>query len=206
MQKTGQFRPPTQKSSQSIPTLETSHFRPSYENQVNFHHPQKKQVNQSPHWNKSFSARTQKPSQFWPPNKKHVNFDPTLNPSQLRSATQKPSWARPQHWFEVNFNLHYKSKSFSMPPDTKTKLILSRLYLNQVIYDPRTKPIHFRSIHWNQVNSDPPHWNPVYFDYPHNNHFNFDVNTKTMSFSASAILSVIHTGTCSGDTAAIRIT
>ena len=36
IQKPSKFRPPTQKPSQSIPALKTSHFRPAHKNQVNF--------------------------------------------------------------------------------------------------------------------------------------------------------------------------
>ena len=89
-----------------------------------------------------------------------------------------------------------------MPPDTKTKLI-SIQTLNQVIFDPHTKPSQFWSLHWNQVNSDPPHWNHVYFDHPHNQ-VNFDANTKTMSFSGRVTWRDIYTSKCSCDTAAVR--
>ena len=92
-----------------------------------------------------------------------------------------------------------------MPPVTKTKSISIQTLIH-VIFDLHTKPCQFRSLQWNQVNSDPPHWNQVYFDHLHNNQVNFIVNTKTMSFSAHVILRVIHTGTCSCDTAAIRMT
>ena len=69
-----------------------------------------------------------------------------------------------------------------MSLDTKTKLI-SIHTLNQVIFDPHTKPSQLWSLHWNQVKSDPPHWNHVYFDHPHDNQVIFDANTKSMSFS-----------------------
>ena len=81
-----------------------------------------------------------------------------------------------------------------MPPDTKTNLI-SIQTLNQVIFDPPTKASQLWSLHWNQVNSDPPYWNHFYFDRPHNQ-VNFDANTKTMSFSGRFTLRVIHTSTC----------
>ena len=86
-----------------------------------------------------------------------------------------------------------------MPPDMKNKWV-SIQTLNQAIL----KPSQFRSLHWNKVNSDPPHWNQVYFDHPHNNHVNIDANTNTMPFSGRVALRVIHTSTCSCDTAAIR--
>ena len=90
-----------------------------------------------------------------------------------------------------------------MPPDTKTKSI-SIHTLNEVIFDPHTKPTQFWSPHWNQVNSDPPHWNYVDFDHPQNNQVNFDANTKTISSSGRVTLRVMHTSIRSCDTAAIR--
>ena len=106
----------------------------------------------------------------------------TLKPSQVISSAQN----------QVNFDPNAEVRSISIPalnvghfsisPDTKTKLI-SIQTLKQVIFDPRTKPSHFWSLHWNQVNSDPPHWNYVYFDHPHDNQVNFDANNKTMPFS-----------------------
>ena len=65
-----------------------------------------------------------------------------------------------------------------MAPETKTKLI-SIQTLSQVIFDPHTKPRRFRSLHWNQVNSDPPSRNQVYLDHPQNNQINFDTNNIT---------------------------
>ena len=91
-----------------------------------------------------------------------------------------------------------------MHSDTKTELI-SIHPLNQVIFDRHTRPSQFRTLHWLQVNSDPPHWNQVYSDHPHNDQVNFDANTKAMSFSGRVTLRVIHTITYSCDTAAMRI-
>ena len=107
---------------------------------------------------------------------------------------------RPQYWSQVIFD-----PQFGMPPDTKTKLI-SIQTLKQVIFDPHKKPSQFWSLHWNQVNSDPPHWNHVYFDHPHNIQVNFDANTKTMYFSGRVTLRVMHTGKCFCGTAAIMYT
>ena len=100
---------------------------------------------------------------------------------------------RPQYWSQVIFD-----PQFGMPPDTKTKLI-SIQTLKQVIFDPHKKPSQFWSLHWNQVNSDPPQWNHVYFDHPHNQ-VNFDANTKTTQFSGRVTLRAIHTSTYSCDT------
>ena len=78
--------------------------------------------------------------------------------------------------------------------------------LNEVIFDPHTKPSQFRSLHCYEVNFDPPHRNEVYHDYLHNNNGNFDVSTKTMSFLAGVILCYVHKGIYSCDTTAIDIT
>ena len=76
-QKPGQFRPPAQKLSQSITTLETSHHRPAHKNQVNFDPYAENQANFDPYIIKNyFSARNQNWSRFWLPHRKHVNFDP----------------------------------------------------------------------------------------------------------------------------------
>ena len=199
----------------SIHTLKTSHFRPPRKNQVNSDpyteiksisttHTTTKSIS-SLHWNqvkfiphneiksistihiktKSISMLIIKPSDLRPAHKNHVNVD---HP----------------HKSQVNFDPNTDVKSISMPPDTKTKLISIQTQ-SQAIFDPHTKPSQYLSLHWNQGNSDPLHWNQVYFDHPHNSQVNFDVNTKTMSFSARVILRVIHAGTCSCGTAAIRI-
>ena len=161
-------------------TLIPSDFRPAYKNKSISTNTNTKSID--PHTkNKSFSARKQKPSQFWPPHKNQVNFDPHTKTKSISIPRQKPSF----------------------DPNTDVRSI-SIQTLNQVIFDPHTKPSQFRSLRWNEVNSDLPHWNQVYFDNPHNNQVNSDVNTKTMSFSARFILRVIHTGTCFCDTAIIR--
>ena len=106
-----------------------------------------------------------------------------------------------------------KSSKFSSPLQRQVNFACPRhedhfnfdQTLNQLIFDPLTKPSQLWSLHWSYVNSDPPHRNHVHFDHPHNNHVNFDANTKTMSFSGRVALSVVHTSTCSCDTAAIRI-
>ena len=84
---------------------------------------------------------------------------------------------------------------------------------NQVHLDPdsepghfqlpyKTKPIMIPALKSSQLRS--PTQNHVYFDHPHNNQLNFDTNTKTMSFSGRVTLRVIHTSTCSCDTAGMR--
>ena len=76
-----------------------------------------------------------------------------------------------------------KTKSISLP------------ILNQFIFDPKTRtksfstptpnPSQFRSLHWNQVEFDPPQWNQVNFNPSHINEVKFDDHTKTKWFSAS---------------------
>ena len=73
-----------------------------------------------------------------------------------------------------------------MPPDTKTNTI-SHMTLDQVLVNLRRKRSQFRSLHWNEENSDPQNWNQVYFSHPHNIQVNFDVNAEPMSFSARVI-------------------
>ena len=90
-----------------------------------------------------------------------------------------------------------------MPTHTKAKFISIRT-LNQAMFDSHTKPSQFWSLNWGEVNSHSPHRNHVSFDHPYKNQVNFDTNTKTMSFPGRVALRVIHTSTCSCDTAAIR--
>ena len=76
-QKPSYFRPPRQKPSQSIPILQTSHFRPAHKDQVNIDPPHKDQVNFDPHTkikcisishkNKLISTSTLKLSQYRSP-------------------------------------------------------------------------------------------------------------------------------------------
>ena len=93
-----------------------------------------------------------------------------------------------------------KSSKFSSPLQRQVNFACPRhedhfnfdQTLNQLIFDPLTKPSQLWSLHWSYVNSDPPHRNHVHFDHPHNNQVNFDANTKTMSFSGAVNLGVIH--------------
>ena len=91
----------------------------------------------------------------------------------------------------MNFDPHSISSLFRCP-DTKSHSISIRTL----------KASHFRPLHKNQINADPPHCNEVIFDnpqtttkyvssytriksssIPHINQTNFDPNTKTKSFS-----------------------
>ena len=195
--------------SQSIPTLKTNEFGPDTKTKSNSIPTLK---------TKSISIHTPTQSNFRPAHKNEVNFDPRTKTMSISTPTLKPCPFYPPHWNQVNFNPNTEvksistltlDKSFLMPSDTKTKLISIQI-LNQVIFDPHTdpltKPSQVRSLHWNQVNSDPPRQNQGYFDHPCSNQVSFDTNTKPMSFSSRVILRVIHTGTCSCDTAAIRTT
>ena len=109
---------------------------------------------------------------------------PTLKSSQFRSPlhTDKSILHSPRHENQVHFDSDFKQNPFRPPHKTKSIMI------------PTLKSSQLRS----------PTLNHVYFDHPHNNQVNFDANTKTMSFSARVTLRVIHTSTCSCDTAAIR--
>ena len=104
-----------------------------------------------------------------------------------------------------HFDPHSRNGLLSTPFVRKPYLI-SVQTLNQDFLDPLTKASPFCSVHWNQVNSDPPHWNEVFLDHPHNGQVNFDVKTRTILFSTCAMWRVIHTGKCSCDTAKIRMT
>ena len=102
-----------------------------------------------------------------------VNFDPRTENKSMSVLTPKPSQFLPYHKNKSISIPTLKTSQSCMPPDTKTKLI-SIQTLNQVIFDPHTKPSQFWSLLWNQVNSDTPRWNHVYFDHPH---------TKSISMS-----------------------
>ena len=98
--------------------LKQSDFRPAYKNQVNFDH-QHKTESIDPHKkSKSFSARTQKPTPFWPPHKKQVNFDQNKN---------EVSSDAPRHKSQVNFDPDCKPYHFQPP------------HRNQVNSDPYTE-------------------------------------------------------------------
>ena len=74
VQKPSQFRLPTQKRSQSIPTRKTNDFRPAHKNQFNFHPHAQNQVN--------FDQCT-KTKKFRPARKNDVNFTPAQEPRQF---------------------------------------------------------------------------------------------------------------------------
>ena len=121
IRKTGQFRPLTQKPSQSITALKTSQFArhivnfdPPHKKQVNFDATTKKKSNSTPQTKtlistpplKSchFDPRSKLKSISMPPLKNQVNFDPdaelkssqspTLKQSQFGRPTQKSSEIR----------------------------------------------------------------------------------------------------------------
>ena len=137
-------------------TLETTKFRSAHKNIPGSQF-------WPPHKNKSISVLTLNPCQFLSPTQNQANFDPSTDVKSISIPTPK-------------------SSNFCMPPYTKTKFI-SIQTVNQVIFDPHTKTSQLRSLHWNQVKSDPPRWSHVYFDHPHNNQVNLDANTRTISFS-----------------------
>ena len=142
------FRPPTHTLSQSITTLITSHFGTAHKNQVYFDPHIKSKSIRSPHKNKSISI---------PGTKAKLISNQTLMSSQCF--------------------LHSKNKSVSIPPNKKNNFISTQT-LNQVIFDPHTKPSQFRSHHWNQVNFDP-HSNMKSISMPrHKNRVNFDPDTN----------------------------
>ena len=122
----------------------------------------------------------------------------TLTPGQYLSPTQNQGNSDPNTEIKSISITTLKTSQFCMPPDTKTKLI-SIQTLNQVIFDPHTKPGQLWSQHWNQVNSDLPHWNHVYFDHPCIYQVNFECQ---QSFSGRGTLRVMNTSTWSCDTAA----
>ena len=142
--------------------------------QFNFDHPHKNQDKRSPHLKQVIFGPHTKTKSILTSAQTKVNFGPHTLKTQVNFD--------PPHKLQVTFDpktdirsfadLHSKIKSFSIPIDT----------LNQVTFDPHTRPSHIRSLHWNQVNSYTPHWNQVYFGHPHGNQVNFEVNTETMTF------------------------
>ena len=143
-------------------TLKTINFQSVHKNKVNFY-----------------------------PAQKQVNFGSYTKMKSIYIPRKIQSQFRPQHWSSVNFDPPSINSQFCMPPDTKTKCISIQIP-NQVIFDPHTQPSQFWSPHWNQVNFDSLHWNQDNSDPPHNNQVNFNANTKSMSFSGSMTLRVIH--------------
>ena len=84
------------KTSQSIPTLRTSHFRPAPKKQANF----------DPYI---------KPSQFRRLHKNEVNLDPASKPSRFRSPHQNQVNFDPAHKNQFNLDAVTETKSISIP-------------------------------------------------------------------------------------------
>ena len=134
----GFFR--TKNKSIPITKLKSSQYRPLGLKHINF------DAHTKTKW---FLARIQKPRHFWPPTQKSSQSILTLRTRNFRPANKK----------QINFDPFLKTKqfsadTFSIPPDTKTKLISIQI-LNKVIFNPPTKPSQFWSLRWNLVNSDP---------------------------------------------------
>ena len=153
--------------------------------------------------NKSVSIRTQKLRQFRLPHNQQVNFDPHTKTNSISIPRTKAKIIRPQHLCQVNYDSHYKNKSISIPSDAKNKLILIHT-LNQIIFDPLTRPSQFRSLHWNQINSDPR--TEIISISTHTTKSISMSTIKPYHFRPRVIMRVEHTGTCSCDTVELRIT
>ena len=101
------FDHPHKKTSQSIPTLKTSHF----------------QVIFSPYTKtKSNSSPTRNPSQFRSIHKNQVIFGSHTKQSQFRPPAQKPGQFRPPHSNKVNFDPPHKNQ-VHFDPNTEIESI-----------------------------------------------------------------------------------
>ena len=193
---TSHFRPPHKNEVNTDPyteikSISTTHTTTKsisslHRNQIERHPPHGNQVNfDRPHTKPSQSIPAFKTSQLRPAHK-NKSTSITQKTSRFRSPhnNKKADLISTPTLIQVNFDSYSENKSMSMPPDTKAKLISVQTLINEVLFDPHTQSSQFRSLHWNQVNSDPTHWNQVYFNHPHKKQVSFDVNTKTMSFSA----------------------
>ena len=141
--------------------------------------------------NNSFSARTQKPSQFWVSPEKQVNFDlhsrsksimipPTQKPRYFDPDLKSKSFSTPTH-NQVSFDPYTDIKSKPMP-HTEIKFISttprSLTLKSGLFWPPTQQPSRFRGQFWlsleKQVNFDlhsrskstmiPPTQKPRYFD------------------------------------------
>ena len=148
-------------------TLRSSPFRPPSRQKRVITGPQKKQ------------------GQFWPPHKKHVNFVSHSKTKSIYFPQAKKSFFRPQHWSQLNFDPLYKNKSILRAQKRTIQT------LNQVIFDPHTKPSKFIILYWN-VSSRSPILKSRPFRPP-TQQGNFDVNKKTMIFLGRVTLRAIHT-------------
>ena len=142
-------------------------FDPPHWDQADFGHRHNNQVNFHDHTKeKKISTRAQKQGQFWSRTKTALISVLTLKPSQFLLFIQNQVNFDPNTEVESMSIPTLKRSQFLMPPDPRTNLILIQT-INQVIFDPPTKPSQFWYLHWNQVNSDPPPRNHVFFDHPH---------------------------------------
>ena len=141
-------------------TLKPNELRPASKNQVNFDHLHK--TKSIDHHTKTSQFRPAQ-SQLDPPHQNKSISIPALNPSQVRSLTQKSSKVRPHHCNQVNFDPHCKFKLISMPrhknqvgfnTDTKTKSF-STPTKKKVNLIQTLKRRVFRPSHKIQANSDP---------------------------------------------------
>ena len=150
MQKTGQFRPPTQKSSQSIPTQKQLILGP----------PQKNKSDSIPTIKtKSISISKLKPSNFRPVHKNESNLDARTIQVNFYTPTKTRSISIPHTQSKFRPITEMKSVPISTLvssrfrcPDTKIELISI-----QTLSSP------FRSPKLNQVNCDHPHNKQISF-------------------------------------------
>ena len=143
-----QFRPPPKPSQFSVLPLKTSNFRPA--------HKTSSILTRTKHM--LTSILTPKPTQLLSPAQNQVNFEPNTGVKSISISTLITSqFPMPLDTKTKSISIStLKTSQFCMPLDTKIKLISTQT-LNQVVFDPQTKPSQFWSLHWNQVNSDPPH-------------------------------------------------
>ena len=151
--------------------LEPSDFRPAHENQADFDHPRKNQVNFDPHTKiNSISIQHIERSLFRP---HHWNFDPPPISSRLRCPDTKTDCFASRHKKKTRFLTPHENQVNS-ERDTEIESIstthttiksISSLYLNQV---------KLHSSHWNQFN----------LDHSHKNQDTFDYHTRTKWFPA----------------------
>ena len=122
-------------------TLKPSDFRSAYNNQINFDHLHKNQVNRV-----NFDAYSDIKSILMPRHKNRVNF----------VTDTRTSHFRPPHKNQVYSDPYTEIKSISTKHTTQSiSTLLSTLHWNQVRFHPP---------HWNQVHFDHPHKSRVNFD------------------------------------------
>ena len=138
--------------------LKQSDFRPAYKNQLNFDH-QHKTESIDPHKkSKSFSARTQKPTPFWPPHK-NMKFRPKQKRSQVRCPrTQQARLISIQTLHHVIFNPHTETKWIPIPT-LKSSQFRSSAQKSSLFRPPTQQSSQIRCQNWNHVC----HFRPVLF-------------------------------------------